>query len=92
MVHTITGSAQDTERNYKYRHKAYSPLSKGGDLYGRGKGTTYSQCHKPVKARLAPDMPVMVGYNTVDLEKEHITLTLAKGKAVKITKARYLQK
>lgn len=88
MAHNTTGKAVDTERNYRYTHKAYSPLSKGGDLYGRGKGSPYSVCMKSIKSRMTPELPVMAGYNALDLEREHITLTLAKSKAVKLIKHR----
>lgn len=90
MVHTTTGYATDTERNYRKANGKYYPLSKGGDLYNRGRFSTYSICMKAIKAKCAPDCPVMNGHSMTDLEK--VSCKIESKGTVKVTKARYLKK
>lgn len=52
-VKEVTGYAKDTLRNYTANNK---PLSRGGDLYARGRGVALSKCMKSFadKGKLAP--------------------------------------
>lgn len=85
MVHTTTGFGADIMRNFSYsKAKGYKPLSKGGDLYGRGRNTPYSQCMKPIKSRMAPAV-AYVGPSMKSTDVETVPSMVASG-AVKLIK------